>query len=331
MVVDLFAWSDLERIQDCFRLPRCRELHSICIPSLVDAIDGRAFSYSGIQEIRIAEGNRHFRVSGAFLLSFDGRLLLLYFGRSSIVDIEDDIEVICKAAFSIFRDFSDIRFGCESKLRRIEWLAFSSCRQLHSICIPSLVDTIDGAVFSHSHIGEIRIAEGNRHFRVSGDFLLSFDGRFLFQYFGRSSIINIDDDIEVICGQAFSIFHNFSEIRFGYESTLRRIESFAFSSCDQLHSIYIPSLVDTIDGSAFSSSAIEEIRIAEGNRHFRVSGDFVLSFDGRFLFQYFGRCSIVDIEDDIEVICGSAFSIFQSFSEIQFGSESNLRRIERHP
>jgi hypothetical protein len=71
------------------------------------------------------------------------------------------------------------------------------------MCIPSLVETMSGLAFSNCGIREIRVAEGNRHFRVLADCLLSFDGRSLVRYFGRDRSIRIDRDIEVICRTAF--------------------------------------------------------------------------------------------------------------------------------
>jgi hypothetical protein len=164
-------------------------------------------------------------------------------------------------------------------------LAFSRCIRLRSIYIPPNVDTIDGTAFERSAIRAIRISEGNEHFRVSGNFLESFDGRFLYQYFGRSSHVQIPSGIEVICMNAFSIYHDCAIVDFGADSRLRRIDVRAFSLCERLHSICIPSHVDTIDGSAFQYSGIQAIRISEGNAYLRVSGDLLESFDGRFLYQ----------------------------------------------
>jgi hypothetical protein len=216
--------------------------HSICIPSLVDRIDPMAFSGTQIRAIQIAEGHRHFRVSGDFVLSFDGRFLILYFGRSSVVELDRDIEVIHRSAFSISREFSAIRFQTNSKLRRIEQSSDSPCYRVCSICIPAFVDAIDGRAFSNSDLREIRIAEGNRHFRVSGGFLLSFDGRLLISYFLRSSNVEIGRDIEVLCKYAFSESVDLSTITFESDSKLRRIESSVFSCCSGLDSICIPVL-----------------------------------------------------------------------------------------
>jgi hypothetical protein len=45
-------------------LSYCSSLKSICFPASLQAIDASAFEQAGISTITIAEGNRHFSVSG---------------------------------------------------------------------------------------------------------------------------------------------------------------------------------------------------------------------------------------------------------------------------
>jgi hypothetical protein len=309
----------------CNAFTGCTSLHSIYIPSHVHSIDGDAFLCSGIQEIRISEGNDHFRVSGGFLESFDGIFLYHYFGRDSIVRIPSEIEVICARAFSMYRDFSGVYFEHDSKLRRIDAWVFMFCHSLHSICIPSRVDSIDGRAFSRSGIREIRIAEGNHHLRMSGDFLESFDGKFLYQYFGRNFSVQIPSEIEVICGLAFSNSCSLSQVFFGHDSKLRRIDAWGFAHCCMLQRIYVPSHVESIDGSAFSSTEIYAIGISQGNRHFRVSGMFLLETDGSSLIRYLGSDSDVTVIAEIRSL--SAWS-FPSIQRLAFERDSQLRRID---
>jgi hypothetical protein len=319
--------SRLRRIQ-ASAFSECVLLRSLCIPVLADRIDGSAFQNSQIREIRAAEGNRHFRVSGSALLDFDGRRLILYFGRDRHLRIDDSIEVICTTAFALDGDFSRMEFGDVSKLRRIESRAFSTCRFLQSIFIPSLVDSLHGSAFCNSAIRDIRLSEDNRHFRVSGDFLLSFDGRVLIHYFGRDRQLRIERDIEVLSKNAFALYRDISSIEFLNGSKLRRIESHAFSNCRFLQSLCIPSFVDTIDGSAFANSGIREILVSDGNRHFRVLAEFLLTAEDFCLIRYFGLAATVTVLPEIAALSKGSFSNCSLIRTLLFESDSKLRRID---
>jgi hypothetical protein len=220
-----------------------------------------------------------------------------------------------------------IAFGSDSQLRRIDGFAFLFCASLESICIPAHVDTIAGTAFVKSGLREIRIDEDNRHFRVSGDFLLSFDGRFVICYFGRESNILVDREIEVICDSAFRAARNLASIEFGSDSKLRRIDSYALSWA-RLRSIHIPSCVEMIDGSAFANSDICAITVAEGNLHFRVSGEFLLNFDGTSLIRYFGRACHVTVGREIEIVSVGSFASCRRLRILEFECSSKLVRIE---
>jgi hypothetical protein len=238
-------------------------------------------------------------------------LASLYF-PSHLQDIEAETFMDCHS-------LAVITFGAPSNLRHIGNAAFLECEALHRISIPSFVESRDARAFQGSGIHDIQIAEENDHYRVSGDFLLSFDGERLIWYFGESSDVRIEDDIAVVCECAFSGRGDISAVEFGYGSQLRWVESTAFAGCRSLHSIALPCFVDRIDPGAFDGAGLREIRIAEGNSRFRVSGDVLLSFDGRFLICYFGRSSEILMEDDVEVICDTAFRGHKGLSAVEFG------------
>jgi hypothetical protein len=302
-------------------------LDSIWFPPLLDTIDERAFQGCTISRVQIPEGNRHFRVRGDFLLSFDRRVLIQYFGDDSTVEIPREIEEISKFAFSGQSDLQCVRFESDSKLRRIKSRSFFSSLSLRSICLPSFVERIDGAALICVRISEVQIAEGNRHFRVSGNFLLTFDGKSLIWYFGRDSLLQIPLEIEVICKTALAYHRELSDLTFSSWSRLRRIGDFAFTQCDLLRSIRIPQFVDTISATAFCSSEIREVLIAEGNTHFRVSGDFLLKTDGNSLVRYLGNKTEVTVLREIEGFCSRSFQD-SAIRILLFANNSLLRRID---
>jgi hypothetical protein len=296
--------SRLRRIE-CNAFLLCHSLHSICLPCFLKTIDRSAFRGSGIRSIQIAEGNEHFRISGDFLLSFDGRSLILYFGRDSIVPIPREIEVICHGVFSVHPWIECLVFANDSQLRRIGRRAFAETYLLSSIAIPSFVESIPGTAFLDCAIREIGIAHGNRHFRVLGEFLVKTDGNSLIRYFGKSREARVLREIESFSSGSFRE-SAIRVITFENDSQLRRIESRVFFGCRSLRSICIPPSVESIDGSAFADCQIFDIRIGEGNRSFRVFGEFLLDFEGTSIVRYFGQDCYVTISCEIErLLCGS--------------------------
>jgi hypothetical protein len=303
----------------------CDSLQSICIPSSVDTIHASAFDSSDLHEILIAPGNRHFRVTGAFLLSFDGRFLIRYFGRDPIVRIDPQIEVLCRNAFGSLLHVSQIEFPNESKLRRVESFAFTTCISLHALCIPTGVDAIDGTAFFNCGIRTIRIADGNLHFGVSGDFLLSADGSSLIRYFGGAPEVTLKREVQVLCSGSCA-GSRLRTLRIETSSQLRQIDSRAFHG-SFVRSIFLPSLVESIDGFAFVHSDICEIRVAAGNRHFRVCGDFLLNYQGTILIRYFGRDSAVTIGNTVEELGVGSWALCRWIQSLGFESPSKLRSI----
>jgi hypothetical protein len=60
----------------------------------------------------------------------------------------------------------------------------------------------------------MQIARGNSRFRVSGDFLLGFDGQSLIRYLGEGLEIEIPGEVEAICRRlSLGLTHTFGELR----------------------------------------------------------------------------------------------------------------------
>jgi hypothetical protein len=141
--------ANLTRIESCLFF-HCHSLRSICIPPSVHTMDAHAVADSGLCAIQIAEGNRHFRTSGFFLSSFDGRFLVHYFGRGSAVEIPREAGIIGNGAFHECSHLSKLEFPTDSQLRRIERFVLSACPFLEALCISSFATTIAARMFWHS-------------------------------------------------------------------------------------------------------------------------------------------------------------------------------------
>jgi hypothetical protein len=291
---------------------------------LVDAIHRAAFQGSALRSIQVADGNRHFRISGDLLLSFDGQRLVHYFGFLSAVVIPAEVAAIPEGIFGYGNGLRAIRFARHSRLRRIEAGAFVS---LHSIRIPMWADAIDGRAFQGSQTWNIQVATGSPHFRTSGSLLLTADRSSLIRYFGRKSEAKILPTVTKLCSWSFSR-SAIRKLSFLGTSGLRTIESFAFYRCPFLHAICIPASVDSIDGSAFAGCHLREIVIEDGNRHFGVFGRFLMNGEGTSLVRYFGEDESVTISREIEIVCVGSFSFCDQIRKIDFESPSKVRVIE---
>jgi hypothetical protein len=126
-------------------------IKSIVIPASVKSISGSAFACSGIRSIWIEDGNQHFCVSGDFLLDITRTSLILFFGTAATVIIDPEIQVLCDSCFYGCETISRLHFEAGSQLHRIERCAFANCSSLHTICIPSSIESLDREWFLFCH------------------------------------------------------------------------------------------------------------------------------------------------------------------------------------
>jgi hypothetical protein len=240
--------------------------------------------------------------------------------------MDDGIEVIGKYAFSMCPRLARLEFGVGAKLRRIESHAFSSLPAIHSMSIPSFVDSIHGAAFALSGIRDMQIADGNRYFRVVGDFLVDSAGTSLIRYFGAGMNVTVLSAIRVISAGAFSSAI-IKTVRFEGDSELRRIDSRAFFQCAYLRALWLPSQVESIDGSAFGGCDLRMVQMHAWNRHFCVSGEFLMSWDERCLVRHLGHASVLRIRRDIEVLGVGSFASCDWLRRVAVESSSQLRCV----
>jgi hypothetical protein len=143
----------------------------------------------GIQEISNEEGNGHFCVNGHFLLDITGTSFIAFFGIAATVTISCEIQVLCDSCFLGCKTLSKLTFEDDSQLHRIERLAFGECSSLHTIRIPSSIQSLEREWFlnSHFHGGVVfdivrfdnaepllNMIEGNC-IDLSGDFCIEID------------------------------------------------------------------------------------------------------------------------------------------------------------
>jgi hypothetical protein len=335
-------------------LSQCFSLRSICLPASLEMIDGSVFFCSRVSSVTIEEGNCHLRVSGDFLLDVNRLSILRYFGSDSNVNLNFELEPLSSGCSCLFNSrlqriaskafswcsslqsicipysvellgehcfegcgsLSTVTFESGSKLTRIEQYAFSGCSSLRSISLPASLEMIDGSALLLTGISRITIEDGNRHLRISGNLLLDFEGICVIRYFGTDSTVILSRDIEILGPSSFQCCKSLSSLKFESGSKLRRIGAHALRGCASLGSICLPASLEMIDSSILDRRAIAQISIEEGNRHLRVSSNFLLDFDGTALIRYSSTYQMGELDE-------SALSL--SSSTLVFGSK--LRRI----
>jgi hypothetical protein len=154
--------SKLKEIEHCAIFGT--DLSMFHIPASVERICGSAFGGCTTRRITVDEGNLQFRIDGEFLVDWDGRELIRYFGGSSRVFIEEGIEVLSFGCFYghphvVHCDLSD-----RSRLRSVKAKAFWNCPIL-DITLPSCVCDIERRAFLSSCHVSIRGLSGEEEDR----------------------------------------------------------------------------------------------------------------------------------------------------------------------
>jgi hypothetical protein len=123
-----------------------------------------------------------------------------------------------------------------------------------SISLPVSVCQLAGLVISGSAIETAHIDLANRFFRLSRDFLVSFDETYLARYFGHQTEVAIGRLGEAVSAECFSEIDCISSVRFASDCRVSILGEVAFSRCPSLQSISIPSWVETIAKACFMDS-----------------------------------------------------------------------------
>jgi hypothetical protein len=129
---------------------RC-SVRSIVIPGSVTVICGGAFAESGIRQISIEEGNEHFCAIDQFLLDITQTSLIAIFGTAATVTISGEVQALCDSCFLGCKTLSELTFEPDSDLRCIERIIFGGWSSLHTIYLPSSIESLEREWFLNSH------------------------------------------------------------------------------------------------------------------------------------------------------------------------------------
>lgn len=227
----------------------CRGLRSIVIPASVTSIGADAFlGCKSLSEIRVGSGNKTFCTENGFLMTKDKRRLIFCCGGGE-------------------------RISVPSGIMEIDSGAFSGCRVIRQIDLPSSVRTIKADFSECAFLTNITVASDNSLFQSKEGMLLSEDGKTLVRCPMGISRARIPSGVVQLMSRSFAGCINLGHVSF--PESLREIGEMAFEGCAGLTAVDLPDGIIEIGDSAFQfCRGIKTLRLPSGL--LRI-GDFAFS------------------------------------------------------
>jgi hypothetical protein len=291
--------SKLQEIQG-FALSGCTKLQSICIPASVEQMNGTSFTETGLINIEIENGNRHFEASNYFVKNLNG--LCRYFGTDSEIEVH--------------RDFGPHCFSCCDSLQQITMNLISSiaesaltmCNNLQSVIVPSSVLSIETAAF--------RYCPALRTVSFCADSKLKTIANEAFCWCESLESATIPSSLEVIGSYCFACCVELAAVAFQVDPKLVRIEDGAFTFCRSLKSFFLPSLVEFVGERCFWGDDHIATLTFGSPSHVRELLSLPLNLVG-----------VQTIPDSIEILSVSGDTESHTECILEFGPKSRLRKI----
>ena len=296
-------------------------LKKIIIPSTVKRIEQNAFRYnSTLEEVIMQEK-----------INADGTIEgVEYIGNNAFMDCENLTTV--QMANSVKEIETQVFYGDENlqniniskKLKeissylfagtglqnveipegveKIEYGAFSSCKNLKTIKLPSILKTIDGTAFANCpKLSNIEIPESNKNFEFKNGILL-----------GKLE----DDKREMAIILESAIKDNTLTI----PDKVISLKSGQINAFTQITTVKIPKSVENI-GAGFFHRNITNIEIHDANPKYEVVNNAIYTKESYSeeieIVRYFGNESTVEIKDKTKII-----------KEYCFRDKTNMTKVE---
>ena len=264
----------LERVEDgLFR--NCRRMTESILPDRVSEIG--AYAYFGCVQLSRLALPAHLRSVGPHAFSGCHSLERLEL-PPGIVDIPEGAFEGCVGLRTLrlpagvtnigARAFA----GCVSLteielpggLRSLGEEAFAGCAGLSGMELPSGLETIGAAAFSGcSRLEDLRVREGNVHYKTEDGALLTADGRILLACAARpGGTHSVPDGIREIGDGAFADCGWLESI--SIPASVERLGVRAFAGCGNLKSVELPSGLLTMGLECFRRAGLTRVEVPPG-------------------------------------------------------------------
>lgn len=214
------------------------------------------------------------------------------------------VTALAEMAFAM----SDIRsLKLPSTLKKMDFRAVSFCLNLEKANLPASVEELGQRSFSCCpKLDDFTIDEGNKHFVLESNMLMSADRTRVVHLFGAGDVnksvsVTVPSTVKTIDEDAFDYSLGLKEITL--PEGLEEIKSLAFFSTG-LTSLTIPSTVTAIEeGFVHFSENLQEIIVTEGNKNYKIEDGIMYNTDKTMLYRVLPECKTLTIPETVTRIC----------------------------
>ena len=195
------------------------------------------------------------------------------------------VTFIAEYAFEDCKDITAVNIL--SPMERIEYNVFERCASLTSVSIPSSVSFIGNGAFGDcAKLADIQVDPDNPFFTsVDGVLFDKAKTTLLRCPNAKTGKYNILEGVTLIDSYAFSGCQSLSNITL--PSSLLVLSSGAFADCNGLESIFLPKKVSAIGDYAFAGcDHLASIEVELGNPHFRSNDGVLFDFMQETLLRF---------------------------------------------
>jgi hypothetical protein len=258
--------------------------------------------------IHVDRANRHYFVSGDFLIAFDGMVLIWCFGYTHHVVVTRICESLGEFSFTDCSWLKTLEFESGSRLPRIGASAFSCCPKLQSVSIPACVETFGDSCFEHCpKLSQFVFEPGSKLTEIGSH---AFD-----RCFSLASIC-IPAGVEIIPEHCFHSAKLLAELSFEAGSKLTRICDTALNYCRSLSVISLPASLEILPRGLFADCWSLSRLIFETPSRLRQLDVPPADF------------GLLEIPDSVEIVNGEIESLSNHGRFLQFGRQSQVMEIQ---
>lgn len=268
-----------------------KDIKEISLPGTIKKIADRTFmNCNNLQTVKLGEG-----------ISYVSEEMFYNCTALKYVSLPNSLQNIGRHAFGVCKSLKALQLP--KALDSLGDGAFSGCESLSNIELPESLQTIGTLCFYGCYkLSTIKVNPANTYLATDGKAIFNKDKTVLYTAIPVTSY-NIPSTVRELESYAFSAQTDMTSITM--PEGLTSIGRSAFSSCYKLEQLVIPSTVRSIDAGAFHGcSALNKINIPQG---IKSLADGVLSNSG---------IKTLDIPSSVNYIGERAFSKCKSLLSI---------------